>query len=321
VDDDRVYISGAMGAFFCFDVKTGEVRWKKDFLVEYSAPREKWHGSYGFVAPALVDGDKVIVKVGGEPNAKVVAFDKRTGKEIWRALSSAESGPAYSPLVIVKPGRAPRQLIVWHDSAVASLDPDTGKVHWEYPWSRTSSLAVPAPLQAGSLLFFSGYYGARVLKLDEEKPAPPEELWRSMSESETVTDTMNALMMTPIIIGDYVYGIDSHGELRCLDLKTGERIWETQAVTRDRALHATAHIVRNGDRVFIVNDFGEMIIARLDPKGYHEISRTQLIEPTAPNSQRRSRPKGIWTPPAFANKHVIIRNDEEILSVNLAGSS
>ena len=319
VDDDRVYVSGAAGALFCFDVKTGAVQWKKEFLVDYPGPRQKWHSDYGFVAPVLIDGDNAIVKVGGEPNAKIVAFNKRTGKEIWRALSSAEAGPAYSPMVIINSGHR-RQLIVWHDSAVDSLDPSTGEVYWEHPWSRTSSLAVPPPLQAGSLLFFTGYYGARALALSEEKPAPPEEIWRSASDSETVTDTVNSLMMTPLIIGDYVYAVDSHGELRCLDLKTGERMWETLAVTRDRALHATAHLIRNGDRVFIVNDFGELIIAKLDPMGYHEISRTQLIAPTAPASQRRTRPNILWTPPAFANKHIIIRNDEEIISVNLAAS-
>ena len=315
VDGDRVYILGSKGAFLCLNVKTGEVLWKKHFLRDYHAPTERWADTYGFVAPPFIDGERVIAKVGGQPNAKVIAFDKRTGKEIWRALSS-DTGVAYSPLVIIEAAQR-RQLVVWHDSAVDALDPETGEVLWEFPWERASSLAVPSPVQAGSLLFFSGYYGARVLTLDQNKPGA-KLVWRSTSESETVTDKINALIMTPLIIGDYVYGIDSHGELRCLDLKTGERIWATQVVTKERALHASAHIVRNGDRVFINNDFGELIIAKLAPDGYHEISRTKLIEPTTPASQRRTGGKINWVHPAYANKHIIIRNDEEIISVSLA---
>ena len=307
------------GQFFCLDVKTGEILWKKDFVAEYRGPMEKWSGSYGFVAPPLVDGDQVICKVGGEPNAKVVAFDKRTGKELWRALSS-EDGPAYSPLIIINAGGT-RQLIVWHDGGVSSLDPETGKVYWEYPWRPSSSTAVATPVQAGTLLYFTAYYqGSLVLALDEEKPGA-HVLWKSKSESETVTDAIHVMIMTPVIIGDYIYGIDSHGELRCLNLKTGDRVWETQAVTKERARHATAHIVRNGDRVFINNDFGELIIAKFAPDGYHEISRTQLIKPTTPASQRRTGGMINWTHPAYANKHIITRNDEEIISFSLAADA
>jgi outer membrane protein assembly factor BamB len=319
VDGDRVYVQGSMGAFFCLDVKTGDILWRKDFMTDYHGPREKWSGSYGFVAPPLVDGDRVICKVGGEPNAKVVAFDKRTGKELWRALPS-DDGPAYSPLIIINAGHT-RQLIVWHDGGVSALDPETGKVYWEYPWRPSASTAVATPVQAGSLLYFTAYYqGSLVLSLDEDKPAA-HMLWKSLSESETVTDAIHVMIMTPVIIGDYIYGIDSHGELRCLNLKTGDRIWETQAVTRERALHATAHFIRNGDRVFMNNDFGELIIAKLAPDGYHEISRTQLIKPTTPASQRRTGGLINWTHPAYANKHVITRNDEEIISVSLAADA
>ena len=319
VDGDRVYVLGAQGALLCLNVKTGEVIWKKDFIAEYHAPTGTWSGNWGYVAPPLIDGDRVICKVGGEPNAKVVAFDKHTGKELWKALSS-ESGPAPSPLIIINAGKTP-QLIVWHDSAIDSLDPATGKLYWEHPWKISTSMAVQTPVQTGptgSMLLFSAYYnGALVLSLDEDKPAF-RVMWKSESESEVVTDAVHSMIMTPVVIGDYFYGIDTFGQLRCVNLKTGERVWETQAVTKEKVRHATAHFIRNGDRVFINNDFGELIIARLDPMGYHEISRTQLISPTAPATQRRTGGKINWTQPAYANKHIITRNDEEIVSASLA---
>src|SRR5262249_24105046 len=127
-------------------------------------------------------------------------------------------------------------------------DPQTGEMYWEHPWTIDSSTAVHQPGQAGSPLFFSGDFGARPLSLDDSKPAA-KLMWKTTSESETVTDAVHTMIMTPIVIGDYVYGI-----LRCLELKTGERVWATQAVTKERALHATAHFIRNGDRFFINND-------------------------------------------------------------------
>jgi outer membrane protein assembly factor BamB len=316
VDDDRVYIQGANGTFLCLNVETGAILWKHESIGEYHAPVEHWASHYGFVAPLFIDGDHAIVKVGGQEKAKIMAFDKRTGKEIWRSLTS-EMGIGFAPLIIINAG-GKRQLIVWHLSAISSLDPDTGEVYWEYPWKIESSMAVMTPQKVGSLLFFSAYYnGALALALDENKPGY-QVLWKSKSESEVITEAVHVMMMTPVIIDDYVYGIDTFGQLRCVKLKTGERVWETQAVTGEKVRHASAHFIRNGDRFFINNDVGQLIIAKLDPAGYHEISRTQLITPTAPATQRRKQPNINWTHPAYANKHILTRNDEEIVSITLA---
>ena len=92
------------------------------------------------------------------------------------------------------------------------------------------------------------------------------------------------------------------------------RVWETQAVTKFKARHTTAFWVRNGDRYFITNDSGDLIIAKLAPDGYHEISRTQLIKPTWQANRRMVN----WTFPAYVNKHLITRNDEEIISISLS---
>jgi outer membrane protein assembly factor BamB len=319
VDGDRVYIQGAAGNLICFNVKTGEVIWQRNFWKEYQSPRQKWDLDFGTVAPPLFYGNSVIVKVGGEPNAKVVAFDKMTGKEIWRALSS-DMGPAAAPMMIANAAGKP-QLIVWHTAAISSLDPATGQVYWEYPWRIDSSMAVATPQLVGNKLFFSAYYqGALMLTLDQDKPGY-KVMWKSNSESEVITDAVHVMIMTPIILGDYIYGIDTFGQLRCLDLNTGERIWETQQVTGERVRHSTAHFTRNGDRFFINNDMGELIIGKLSPKGYEEISRTQLIKPTTPASQRRKGGFITWNLPAYANKHIFIRNDEEIIRVSLAADA
>jgi hypothetical protein len=89
-------------------------------------------------------------------------------------------------------------------------------------------------------------------------------------------------------------------------------------VTKEKARWASGFIVRQGDRYLINNDRGELIIANLSEKGYREIGRTQLIKPTTNPGNRRELGVVNWTHPAYANGHVITRNDEEIVSASLA---
>ena len=143
-------------------------------------------------------------------------------------------------------------------------------------------------------------------------------LWRGSSTSEISTDKLHAVTTAPIIQGDYIYGICSYGQLRGLDARTGERLWESQAVTVERARWASAQLVQYGDRVFITNDRGELILARLTPTGYEEISRTPLLKPTTNPRGRRKLGAVNWTSPAYANRRIYVRNDEELIAVSLA---
>ena len=312
VDGDRVYVLGAMGRLLALDAATGRIVWQKDFVRDFDASIPSW----GMSGAPLVDGDRLIALVGGEPNAKVIAFNKHTGDEIWRALSS-DWEPGYNqPTIITHAGV--RQLIIWHPRAISSLDPVTGKVYWDVPSEVDMGMTVATPVHSGSHLLVTSFYnGARMLQLDDDKP-DARMLWAGKSNSEVATDAIHSTISTPVIDGDYIYGIDSHGELRCLELATGKRVWESMALVKDRARWATAFLVRNGDRYFINNDRGELVIAKLSPKGFHEISRTQLIEPTHPYARRRELGAVHWSHPAYANKHIFVRNDREILKASLA---
>ena len=163
--------------------------------------------------------------------------------------------------------------------------------------------------------FFSG---ARLYRLDLENPVSTM-VWKSESESAVDTDKLHSLMATPVIDGDYIYGFCSSGQLRCLRRATGERVWESQQATVERTRNVSGFIVRHGDRYFINNDRGELIIARLSAQGYQEISRAELIRPTtAMGANRRERKAVNWVHPAYANRHIYIRNDDRIISVPLA---
>ena len=157
--------------------------------------------------------------------------------------------------------------------------------------------------------------------LMELDPAQPKAkmAWRGTSESDIKTDGLHSIISTPVMDGDYIYGVCSYGQLRCLDARTGKRIWESQQVTKEKAKWATAFLVRHGDHYFINNDRGELIIAKLSPEGYQEVSRVQLIKPTATAGIGRRELKAVnWTHPAYANRTLYTRNDEELIAVSLS---
>jgi outer membrane protein assembly factor BamB len=307
IESGRAYSLGATGRLHCFDAAGGKVLWDKDLFDEYKINMPIW----GIAASPLVEGNLVIVEIGGE-GACVVAFDKVTGEEKWKSLDDRAGYAA--PIVIEQAGR--RVLICWTGDNIAALDPASGELLWKLPFKPSQMvLNVATPVVHDDRLFVAAFYdGAMMAQLDREKPAA-EVLWRKRGPSESKTEAIQPIIATPYFDGDYVYGVDSYGQLRCLDAKTGDRIWEDLTAV-PKARWSTIHMVKNGDRMFMFNERGELIIARLAPDGFHEISRTQLIEPTTDQLPQRG---GVcWSHPAFANKHIYARNDKEIVCANLA---
>ncbi len=320
VDGDRVYAVGATGRLFCFEAASGDVLWSKDYIADYDTSVPTW----GIASAPLVDGDKLIAVVGGEPDALVVAFDKRTGEEIWRAVEVVgEMG--YGQPVIYEAGGA-RQLIVWHAAALVSLDPETGEVYWAEDWEVGAGMSVATPVRSGDYLLVSQFYnGSLMMRLNADRPAATL-LWKGSSRSEMPDQTqgLHSLITTPLIIGDHVYGVGSYGELRGLDARTGERVWTSPDMTTQERW-GTAFLVRHRDRYFVNNDNGDLIIAQFTPEGYVELDRTKLIEAdgsagigAGPN--RRWDRAINWTHPAYANRHIIQRNNSEIVRASLAAS-
>jgi outer membrane protein assembly factor BamB len=307
IDDGRAYALGSMGNLHCLDAAKGRVLWKKDLLKEYQIQMPIW----GIAAAPLVDGPLVIVQVGGE-KACIVAFDKVTGDEKWKSLDDRASYSA--PIIIQQAGH--RVLVCWTGDAIAGLDPESGKVFWRHPFKPSRMvLNVATPVVHDDRLFLTAFYdGSMMLRLDQKKLAV-EELWHKVGRDEQSTKALQSIISTPYFDGPNVYGVDSYGQLRCLDAATGERIWESQAAV-PKARWATIQMVKNGDRMFLFNERGQLIIATLSPDGYHEISRTQVIEPTT--GQLPQRGGVCWSHPGFAYKHIFARNDHELVCGNLA---
>ena len=318
VDGDRVYVVGAAGDLFCLEVETGEVIWEKHYIAELDSFVPTW----GVASSPIVDGDHLISVVGAEPGGVVVAFDKRTGEEVWRALDVVgEMG--YGQPIIIEAGGA-RQLIVWHAAALVSLNPATGELYWEETWEAGAGMSVATPVHSGNYLLVTQFYrGSLMMRLDQDRPTASL-LWKGQSRSEMPdqTDGLHSLITTPLIIGDHVYGVGSYGELRGLDATTGERLWMSdQMVAQGR--WGSAFMVKQGDRYFVNNDDGFLIIAEFTPDGYVEHGRTRLIEPTgsAGYGPARRQDRVInWTHPAYANRHIVHRNDNEIIRASLDAS-
>ncbi len=312
VADGKVYTLGAEGNLFCLDASSGGVVWSHEFKRDFGVKAPTW----GFAGHPLVDGNRVICIAAGK-GSTVVAFEKDTGTELWRALSPAE--PGYSAPVIYEAG-GKRQLIIWHSEGASSLDPATGEVFWSVPFNCRSGLGVATPRKSGDLLFFTSFYdGSLVVRLDADKPLASE-VWRTpKGHDEQKTVHLNSIIATPFCEGGMVYGICSYGQLRCLKAATGERVWETlKATTSGQPTRwANAFIVKNSDRFFLFNEKGDLIIARLSPGGYEEISRTHLLDPV---NKDPGRPV-LWSHPAFANRRVYARNDRELICADLAMSA
>jgi outer membrane protein assembly factor BamB len=176
-------------------------------------------------------------------------------------------------------------------------------------------LCVATPRQMEKFLFFTSFYnGSLMLRLGESIPGA-ETAWRTEKGDERKTTHLNAIISTPFVENGYIYGICSYGQLRCLKADTGERVWESLLPTTSGqpVRWGNAFLVKHEKRYLLFNEKGDLIIAKLNPQGYEEISRAHLIEPT---NKDPGRPV-VWSHPAFASRHVYVRNDKEIICADL----
>jgi outer membrane protein assembly factor BamB len=296
VRDGRLFTLGAMGHLFCFDAATGAVAWMKDLAKELQVKEFT-----GITASPLIEDELLILYTCGKPDACVVAFDRRSGKEAWRALD--DSFTYSSPIVFTAAGR--RQCVVWTQEAVTSLEPATGKTLWRELLRTPGDMAVSTPVASGRRLLVGGL----MMRLDPDRPAASV-LW---PKSKTLKQRVLSNTSTALLHGGYVFSAMTSGELACLDAETGAEIWRTDAVTSP-GNGSSIHLVLNGDSFLLFSDNGDLIIARPSPQRYQEIGRSHLLDGTHLfNGHKRA-----WAMPAYANLHVFARNDRELVCADLA---
>ena len=308
VVDGLVVALGAQGDLKVLSADEGRVKWQRNLPKDFSAKVPVW----GFAAHPLVTDSMVITMVGGADQA-VVAFDRATGQVKWKALTSSDAG--YCPPSLIKSGGVD-QLLVWHPQAVASLNPDTGDVYWTVPLEPDYGMAIARPQRQGNHLFVSGIVNKNLmLELDPDRPAVTE-LWAG-----TPKTSMSVSTMTPILYDGLMFGCDEDlGAVVAAQIDNGERLWSSYLPVRPgttRRLSAgNAFITRHAPsgKFLLFGEAGHLTIASMDATGFKSHGQMKVVQPTQSAFGR----KVIWSHPAYAGQTAYIRNDRELVAVDLA---
>lgn len=307
VNEGRVYTLGAMGDLLCLDAVTGKVLWVKNLPQAYEAPVPLW----GYAGHPLVYKNTLICAAGGAGSA-VVALDKVTGQEVWKALTATEIG--YSPPTLMEAGGV-TQLLIFNGEGLHSLNPADGSQYWSERLRTAFSMAIMAPRSNGEFLFAGGHNGVSLgLKLDATKPAVTK-AWQGSRNLG-----LAPVSGTPFVENGIAYGIDGNGLFRAIRMATGERLWATskpvngQDGDRRGAVEGATFVTKNADRFFLFGENGDLVIARLTAERYDEVSRTKILDPVGTGLGRSV----VWSHPAYTNRCVFARNDQEIICASLA---
>jgi outer membrane protein assembly factor BamB len=288
----RLYAYGALGNLHCLDANTGKALWSRNMVRDFNGRVPTW----GHACSPLIDCGRLIVQVGGLPDACLVALDATTGREIWHSLPDR---PGYSsPLLLTT--KLGSLLVFWTPEHIVGLEPATGKLRWQTPFEGiTYDVAISDPVSAEGVLIASNYWsGSKAIRLDENGENPTV-IWEGKQ--------LSLLMSTPLVRNGHVYGLDRHRGLKCLEMRTGKVLWQDEHVTR-RGTNPQASLVWAGqsDRALILNERGELLQAELTPQCCRVLAKVSILGPT-------------WAHPAYADGCIIARNDEEIVCVPLAG--
>jgi outer membrane protein assembly factor BamB len=304
VEDGFVYTLGAEGHLACMTTDKGDVVWERELKSDYNTPSALW----GYAGHPFLDGDKLICTVGGE-GSHTVAFNKATGKEIWRSGTAPEQGYV-SPRIIEAGGV--RQLILCSPAFVRSVNPESGDEYWSEEYGASNGSVIMTPIQIGKYLYVGGYsQRSLLLELDPKKPAA-KKLFRDDPELG-----ISPVNVQPVVEDGLIVGIDQSGELMAVELPTGKRLWKTSQPLGKRPVgNGTAFLVGNGDKYFLFTEAGELVIAQLSRAGYKEIDRAKVVEPT---NNAFGRPVA-WCMPAFANGRMFVRTNEECVCIELTQS-
>jgi outer membrane protein assembly factor BamB len=259
----RVYTLGAEGMLYCLDLKDGKKVWEKSLAKEYKTDRTRFSG---FGSSPLLEGDLLLVNVGAE-GAGIVAFDKRTGKEVWKATDDEAS---YSSPVAATIGDV-RHVFFFTRTGLVGLDPKDGKVRFSHRWRSRINESVNAatPLVVGDTVFLSASYGTGAVLLRVTKDGV-EEVWKG-------DKSLSSHYNTPVHKDGYLYGIDGRQEygarLRCVELKTGKVKWEKERF-------GCASLLLADGQVLALTEGGELVLIEATPEGYKEKSRAAVLKAT-----------------------------------------
>jgi outer membrane protein assembly factor BamB len=289
---DKVYTYGITGILTCFDAKNGKALWQVDTLKEFQAPKL----FFGASCSPLVEKDLVLINVGGK-GASIVAFNKGSGKVVWKKLSD---GASYSSPIVFGEGYTREALFLTQDGLVG-LRPADGLVFWQFPFKDKLSESSTTPVRVGGLLLGSSITaGSVALRLTTESGQPRvSQAWKKPE--------LTCYFSTPVAVGkDHLYLVTgalppaSKATLRCVEAATGKELWQKPGVG---TYHAS--LLRTGDgKLLMLEEKGDLVLIEPSPKEYRELARTHVCGQT-------------WAHPALANGRLYVRDGKELLCLEL----
>lgn len=255
-----VYTLGAEGQLHCLDLETGKKVWSRSLNTEYR-PRK---GFFGVGTSPLIEGELLLVNV-GDKEAGIVAFDRKTGKEVWKATDHEAS---YSSPIAATIDQT-RHVFFFTREGLVSLDPKDGKVRFSKRWRSRQHASVNAatPVVAGEQLFLSACYGTGAILLRVRKDGV-DEIW---SNDESLSNHFT----TSIHRDGFLYGFDGRQEegarLRCVELKTGKVRWSREGLGCGCMLLADGQLL-------ILSEQGELVLVEATPEAYREKARAAVLK-------------------------------------------
>ncbi len=284
----HVFTMGAEGFFQCIDFNTGKRIWSVDCKKELAARK----GFFGMVCSPLVESDLVIANIGGENGAGTVAFDAASGKLRWKATDDEASYS--SPIAATLDSQ--RYLLVFSRSGLLGLDPAAGSVKFDFPWRARNSASVNAatPLVIENKIFISASYqtGAALLEVTKGKP---RKLW-------SADDVLSNHYSTSVYHDGFLYGFDGRQEqgqsLVCVDLASGKNQWRQERF-------GAGTLILAGDRLLILGESGELMIAPASPKEFQPSLRVQILG------------RGVRSYPALADGFLYARDKQTLTCFDL----
>ena len=286
VDDGLVYALGAKGFLLATNAKDGKKIWGHDLAEEYGGKIPTW----GISTSPVVEGDLLLVDIGGKQGHSLGAFHKKTGELIW---NSQTDEPGYSsPIVVTMNGY--RQALFFTGTALVSVSPKSGELLWRYPWKTSFHVNAATPLFVpDDKVFISSSYGvgAAVVQINNNGVLNVETLWKS--------NVMKNHFSSSVLIDRYIYGFDDR-ILKCIDAYTGEEQWKQRGFQKGSLIYADGHLIILGER-------GKLALVEATPAEYKEKAKAQVLRGKC------------WTMPTLANGKLYLRNQKELLCLDVTG--
>jgi outer membrane protein assembly factor BamB len=286
VDGEVVYVLSARGKLHALAVADGKSIWMRDLGREFGAPTPRW----GHSTSALIEGDRLLLNVGGTDGSSIVALDKLTGKELWR--SETDKAGYSTPIAVSISGR--RQVVFFTGTAVVALAPETGRPLWRQPWKTSYDVNAAAPLfvPPDAIFVSSGYdVGSALYRVKSgETGTDVEEVWRSRE--------MKNKFSSSVFRDGYVYGFDEKF-LTCIVAATGEMRWQARGFGHGSLIYADGHL-------FVLGDKGTLALVEATPEEYRERARARVFDGKS------------WTMPSLAGGRLFLRDERDLVALRIS---